>query len=1033
MEKNMKHIDNLFKEEIGGFADAPPPMVWDALEKRLDERKRRVLPYRWFWYFTAISFIVVTGATIALKMGNNTKQLASATAKNTEAVAANLPVPAPTVSANTPNTIAKQNNQKTASPSITPTTTKTATTTNKKHNSAIVKKRTTNKHTKTNTTAIATTTSASTDEEYTGQPVAANKPTPSSTYNEDEDPYYAATNQPAGESTYEQSREAMIVQSEGYAVGRPSSTASRTKERLAVNTLKAANSTETQLATTEKTVTVRHKKTSTKHKLHHETNRTATTSATVAAAGTTQTTKTWAATAVATTPREKHTTNVSRPVATATSAPPKNVAAPAVTKDAPKPISEKLATNAARAINTPANAPALLAAKANAPVSKPAKAINNPAPEKQTGKKSITQNTRNTKPTQSPTPAVIAVAEKATPLAKTTGSTTKHTATVKEQKQTANIEQPATKKAEQKQERNIPVSAAIASKNINTPAAKKILRAEIAQVIPTTAKSGPKSTPAVKQVTTSAIASVATHITTEPTKNIATAAKEIKATTAVSVKAPVNNKTKTAATQKATTTEASNNNILAAAPATTLAPAKQHKKAATQKEENTRVAKAQPVTPKATIKTTAVAGAPLAVATPANIPAKATVAKKQAEKPASQEPAVATTKPVSKKQAAGKQPASHEPATAGLAIANNSTPKTGSKTAAKKATGTTPSATNNFNSAAQKTLKPSYSLFDGVEEILAASNVVTTPAAAPQEEAPIRTFKEEPKVLPALPIANAAASKAEEKSVDSPVIAPPAHLRKFELGIKGGMEGSASVNAGRKAVVSPYLSYRLTNKLSLMVQPAVKLSNLQDRKIDGTQSYYKANNDAQCVLVDSAFAYIVPYGPVWLRTYKYTQTYDSIVKTYSVGGNYFEFELPVLAKYALTKSLSAYGGVNVGFSKAIQIKENTFESGPITKEDTRPVFSPLNQPARAPLPVSAVLNYSGTPISQYTPMYPAPDGNIVRLGYMLGFSYEYKKRWMLDALVQQGFAKSNVQGGYNINTALSLPYVRLTVGYKLIH
>jgi hypothetical protein len=53
------------------------------------------------------------------------------------------------------------------------------------------------------------------------------------------------------------------------------------------------------------------------------------------------------------------------------------------------------------------------------------------------------------------------------------------------------------------------------------------------------------------------------------------------------------------------------------------------------------------------------------------------------------------------------------------------------------------------------------------------------------------------------------------------------------------------------------------------------------------------------------------------------------------------------------------------------------------------------------------------------------------MGYMLGVSYELKKRWMADMVVQQCFTKKNMQGGYNVNGALSMPYIRLTLGYRL--
>jgi hypothetical protein len=64
-------------------------------------------------------------------------------------------------------------------------------------------------------------------------------------------------------------------------------------------------------------------------------------------------------------------------------------------------------------------------------------------------------------------------------------------------------------------------------------------------------------------------------------------------------------------------------------------------------------------------------------------------------------------------------------------------------------------------------------------------------------------------------------------------------------------------------------------------------------------------------------------------------------------------------------------------------------------------------------------------------LYPAQQGYVLKVGYMAGFSYEFADNWLFDGLVQQGTAPVNNQGGYNINTALSATYFRLTLGYKL--
>src|SRR6185312_1621475 len=109
--------------------------------------------------------------------------------------------------------------------------------------------------------------------------------------------------------------------------------------------------------------------------------------------------------------------------------------------------------------------------------------------------------------------------------------------------------------------------------------------------------------------------------------------------------------------------------------------------------------------------------------------------------------------------------------------------------------------------------------------------------------------------------------------------------------------------------------YNITPKLSIMLQPAIKYSVVNTRPMGIPQSYYKANNDGKVTLVDSIPAYIpiggTTFDSFWVRTYSYSQTHDSIVKTNSFGGTYIEFELPVLVKYYVTKNFSVYGGPNM--------------------------------------------------------------------------------------------------------------------------
>jgi hypothetical protein len=253
----------------------------------------------------------------------------------------------------------------------------------------------------------------------------------------------------------------------------------------------------------------------------------------------------------------------------------------------------------------------------------------------------------------------------------------------------------------------------------------------------------------------------------------------------------------------------------------------------------------------------------------------------------------------------------------------------------------------------------------------------------------------------------------------------------FQIGIKAGYEGGAS----QKMVISPYLFYNVAPRLSLMIQPGLKLANAPTQKLNGTQSFYKVNSGGSMYEMDSSILLIIgnPNDTFVQRNYNYTQTHDSIVKSYKAGGTYVELEVPILLKYDITPKFSVYGGVNIVYGKTIGVHEDTYNSGPITKTGTSSTFAQISAPIPTPDNISNIIKYSGNPLSSYAgPLYPSSATDMFRMGYMLGCSYEWKKRWLVDATVQQTFAKSNVVGGYDINKPLSSMYIRFTIGYILI-
>ncbi len=256
-------------------------------------------------------------------------------------------------------------------------------------------------------------------------------------------------------------------------------------------------------------------------------------------------------------------------------------------------------------------------------------------------------------------------------------------------------------------------------------------------------------------------------------------------------------------------------------------------------------------------------------------------------------------------------------------------------------------------------------------------------------------------------------------------------LTKWAVGLKGGFE-MALVGAGSsKIAVSPFIQYRLGKKFSIMVQPAIKGVRHPERTIGATGNYYESKSGTGGYrLVDSALLYLVMTGDtLWRRNYEYTEKYDSIVKTYKTGGTYIEFELPVLLRFDVTPKFGVYGGLNMVYSKKQGVHEETkVWTDQVARGEVSTVL-PVN--AAATLPTNTGLNYTGTPLASYSgPTYPDDRSGLMRMGYMLGVSYEFRKRWLADAMLQQSFVPANVQGGADLNKPFGLPYIRLTIGYR---
>jgi len=256
----------------------------------------------------------------------------------------------------------------------------------------------------------------------------------------------------------------------------------------------------------------------------------------------------------------------------------------------------------------------------------------------------------------------------------------------------------------------------------------------------------------------------------------------------------------------------------------------------------------------------------------------------------------------------------------------------------------------------------------------------------------------------------------------------------FEAGVKMGYEGGFTSEAARKAVVSPYVQYNLSPKFSLMIQPAIKAAASPNRTIGAPETYYSANpENAKVTQNGPTVVKSVTSGSTIITTYTtsytYSQTHDSIVKTNKTGGTAMEYELPVMLKYNVTKHLAVYGGPNMVYTSYPAITEETYSQKGITRSYDKTIVS---NTAPTGTPALTGFTYSGKNISSDDgPLVPAQSGYQFRPGYMVGVSYTYRTKWLVDAQIQQNPAKADYKGGININAPLSAPYFRLSVGYKL--
>ncbi|MES2703464.1 MAG: hypothetical protein V4649_12545 [Bacteroidota bacterium] len=1018
----MKQIDDLFKEELGGYTEVPPPPAWAALERRLDqERKRRAFPYRWFWFITVVAFVAITGSSIAWKMADDKQMIAGNGARTgNSAIAARKSIQ--TVSQ------PRAGEQGHTRPVVTGKTIayNSAKVAGDPAKAAAVAKKRSRKHSAAHklnaANGINNTQYELAKENKPQTPVAENKKDNNNGYPDDEDPYYAATASIAP-TPYEHTSTAIA----GYTVNK------RRKHNLVVadmapkpEMVKPAEeqvrmaSAANELSTPdEQTVSVAVPADMPRRasKRRDKTKATIAKSTRVyASASTMKAVPSGSVRAVKQVEKVAAKESAARYAAgkptqaAATSAIP--AASVATATAGAKRKTQTVAT--VPAIQTTAVASAPVAAKAkvpmvttpvaNASTKQVARAIA--APDKQltavaSAPKAAHPAVKNTTVTKQP--AALNIAASKTPAMTNTAS--KKIAAVTNVSATALNNTGKHVIASQVAEKKNEVAVAA---NVRVAKAPKNIAAAQNEGIPVQ-HAERKAVPISSVVAKAKVGATTPALAANPNKASVSITRTAKATNAAPVKighmataAAITATARKVAKHTVTTKAEQATHVTVVAPQQASIPAVAGK----APSQDTKKATTQPVTGGKTVSKASIAATPKALA-------------------AAGKHKVSTTQPVAaKRTVTATNTAVVKNGSAPLA-AKVAAPKVHSAASAARKVPAGLAAINNDE------LSFTDPILGTTESITAAGGDNSTP----EEPKLPGTFKEN--VYAAARNGGTLDLLNKHKGAGADSALPGNKASKFIAGVKAGFEGSYSGQAGRKIVVSPFLEYKLSDKFSLLTQPAFKGSSLNNRRLTGTQTFYKAGG------VDSS---ITANNPVYVfdgngnivdtlgsvQTYTYRHTHDSIVKSYSVGGKYFEVELPLLLKYALKPNLSVYGGVTLNYSRTIRVNENTYNSGPIIRDSLQGVFTPQGMSNTAPPATAGMFTYAGQSIGSYAgPLYPAATEGMLRLGYMLGFSYEFKKRWLLDGLLQQGFAKSNVVGGYNVNTALSVPYFRVTLGYKL--
>jgi hypothetical protein len=224
------------------------------------------------------------------------------------------------------------------------------------------------------------------------------------------------------------------------------------------------------------------------------------------------------------------------------------------------------------------------------------------------------------------------------------------------------------------------------------------------------------------------------------------------------------------------------------------------------------------------------------------------------------------------------------------------------------------------------------------------------------------------------------------------------------------------------------LLWQASQSVAIGIQPAFRFGNLTTSMLSQDQAYQRSSLQVDSFhTVDNSPSVRGDMDTIY--NYVVRENFDSIiVRGTSVGGSFWEVELPLIIQWKINKSWYVYGGPSVNLGGKL-----SFNDGGEAK-----VISSVRKDSLAQsqaLPLKAFDGYFGkSPLaaySTYKPATPVTDPSSARLGYLFGLGYA-KNRIMAEASLHQQLSGYS-QMESSLRSIFADPHVRLSVGFLLFN